>query len=222
MALVGAAIGWELPTHRASAVTLALLLGAFGALMAARLPRLRDWEVALLAPLLGAVTGAAIGAILDGVDAAAMGVTAGVGFGLMALPPLVLMTDAARRAGRSSRGSSSAGAMRRRIWLLALAMTAMAAVTVPALSRALPSLGRSRLAELGLLGMMALACIDAVALTRLLVLRAPTPALPHPYRELDPPATPPARERERLILGECLTIDSLLLIAVGSALLLAR
>jgi hypothetical protein len=204
-------------------VTIALVLGLFGSLVAAAIERVRDWQVALLSPLIGALTGAAIGWTLDGFTAAAVGVTAGIGFGLMALPPLVLMTDAARRAGRARARSPSRRAMCRRIWLLALAMAAMAALTVPALSRpSLPANPPSWFAHAAFLAMLVPALIDIVALVRLFGEPAYAPPLAHPFR--DPPADTYDADgaHDRLVVGECVTIDALLLIAVGSALLLAR
>src|SRR5689334_15621344 len=107
LALLGAVIGWALPTHSPGVVTIALVLGLYGALVATLLERVRDWQVALLSPAVAGLTGATIGGLFGGAPAAAVGATAGIGFGLMALPPMVLMTDAARRASlRSSRPGS--------------------------------------------------------------------------------------------------------------------
>jgi hypothetical protein len=222
-ALVGAAIGWVLPARAASTVTIALVLGLFGWLVTAALERVRDWQVALLSPAVGALTGAAIGWTLDGFAAAAVGVTAGVGFGLMALPPLVLMTDAARRVARARRGSPSRQAMRRRIWLLALAMAAMAALTVPALSRPPLAINPPPLfADVAFVGMLVPALFDLVTFARLLMRPAIVPPLGHPFRDPPADAFDASSARDRLVVGECVTIDALLLLAVGSALLLAR
>jgi hypothetical protein len=225
-ALVGATIGLGLPPRGPSAVTIALVLALFGAVVSAAMKRARDWQVALLSPVVGALTGAAIGWSLDGLEAAAVGVTAGIGFGLMSLPPLVLMTDAARRAAEIEHHSVSARAVRRRVWLLSLAMAAMAALTVPVLAApATAPVAHSALADWAIVGMVLLSLLDVAALARLMLARPPAPAMPHPYRE-----APDARDgvfaaktaQTRLVLAECLTVDSLLLLAVVCALVLAR
>ena len=99
-ALIGVAVGAQLPAPFASAVIMALVLGLFGALVSGALPRVADWQVALMSPFVGATTGATVGWSIDSFDGAAVGIIAGVGFGLFALPPLVLITDGARRAMR--------------------------------------------------------------------------------------------------------------------------
>src|SRR5438270_9364018 len=133
-ALIGVAVGAQLPAALASAVVMALVLGSFGALISSALDRVRDWQVAVMSPVVGAATGAALGWGLDGIDGAAIGLIAGLGFGLLALPPLVMITDGARRAMRAPERSLLGQAQRRRVWLLALSTSALAALVVPALA----------------------------------------------------------------------------------------
>jgi hypothetical protein len=117
-AVLGAAAGSQLPAGLMGGVVLALVLGFFGALISTALERVRDWQVALMAPIVGAGTGAIMGFMLDGLDAGALGLIAGTGFGLLALPPLVVLADVARRASLSSPRSLLGRAQRRRLWLL--------------------------------------------------------------------------------------------------------
>ncbi len=98
LSLIGATVGAQLPAPLTSGVILALVLGLFGALVSGALERVRDWQVALMSPLTGAVTGATLGWSISSFDGAAIGFVAGIGFGLCALPPLVLITSA--RAAR--------------------------------------------------------------------------------------------------------------------------
>src|SRR5438309_180885 len=113
-AVLGAAAGSQLPAGLVGGVTLALVLGFLGALISTAIDRVRDWQVALMAPIVGAGTGAIMGFILDGSDAGALGMVAGTGFGLLALPPLVLIAEVARRASHSSPRSLLGRAERRR------------------------------------------------------------------------------------------------------------
>ena len=134
-ALIGAAVGAQLPAPFASSVIMALVLGLFGALVTGALPRVRDWQVALdvavrrrgyrrhrrleprqlrrrrgrrrRRPRLRAVRAAAAGAHHRRMRGA--------------------------RCGCRER-SFLGRAARRRVWLLALSTSALAALVVPALS----------------------------------------------------------------------------------------
>jgi len=223
--LIGAAVGAQLPAPFASAAIMALVLGLFGALVAGALPRVADWQVALMSPLVGGATGATLGWSLDSFDGAAIGVIAGIGFGMFALPALLLITDAARRAARLPAGSPLGRAQRRRIWLLAFATSTLAALTVPALTNPWSRPSQAPLAQLDATALMMLALFDAsawIALTQ-----APPPPVEgqpsaNPYR--DSPLRPPRVDTRMVgvLAAESLLYDALLVAVVAAALLVSR
>lgn len=224
-ALIGVAVGAQLPAPFASAAIMALVLGLFGALVSGALPRVADWQVALMSPFVGATTGATVGWSIDSFDGAAVGIIAGVGFGLFALPPLVLITDGARRAMRLPHRSFFGRAARRRVWLLALSTSALAALVVPALSNPWSHPAEAPLAQSCASALMLLAVLDACCWIAHLhahnAPRSPRPT-PHPYREGAPaPAGPDARAIG-VLAAESLLYDALLVAIVASALLVSR
>lgn len=225
-ALIGATVGAQLPAALASAIVMALVLGVFGALISGALERVRDWQVALMSPAVGAATGATIGWELDGLDGAAIGFIAGLGFGLLALPPLVMITDGARRAMRLPERSLLGQAQRRRVWLLALSTSALASLVVPALSNPWSRPSEAPLAQLCALGTMMMAMADAtIWITLARDEAAPTgKQIPsaNPYRES--PVTPPPVDKRMLGIhaAESLLYDALIVAVVAAALMVSR
>jgi hypothetical protein len=224
-ALIGASVGAQLPAPLASSLILALVLGLFGALVAGALPRVADWQVALMSPLVGAATGATLGWSLDSFDGAAIGVIAGIGFGMFALPPLLLITDAARRALKLPARSLLGRAQRRRVWLLALATSTLAALIVPALTNPWSRPSEAPLAQLDATTLMMLALFDASAWIALSQEPKPSPdptVSANPYR-VSPQRTPRVDTRMLGVLAaESLLYDALLVAVVASALLVSR
>ena len=225
-ALIGAAVGAQLPAPFAAAVILALVLGLFGALVSNALPRLGDWQVAPMSPLVGAATGATLGFGLGGFGCAAVGLVAGIGFGLLALPPLVLITDAARRAQRLPPRSLLGRGQRRRVWLLALATSALATLLRPALANPWSHPAEAPLAQLCATGFMALAFFDSImwiATTQSRPFTAGGPRSANPYREN---AAPDRRSSEArmmaLVAAVSLLYDALLVGIVAAAVLVSR
>jgi hypothetical protein len=225
-ALIGATVGAQLPAAPASAAVMALVLGFFGALISSALERVRDWQVALMSPLVGAATGATIGWGLDGIDGAAIGFIAGLGFGLLALPPLVMITDGARRATRLPERSLLGRAQRRRVWLLALSTSALASLVVPALANPWARPSEAPLAQLCALGTMMMAVADAAIWITLAQNDGPSPTghLPsaNPYR--DAPVKMPSIDNRMLSVraAESLLYDALIVAVVAAALLVSR
>jgi hypothetical protein len=225
-ALIGVTVGAQLPAALASAVVMALVLGAFGSLVTSALDRVRDWQVAVMSPFVGAATGATLGWGLDGLDGAAIGFIAGLGFGLLALPPLVMITDGARRAARMPERSLLGRAQRRRVWLLALSTSALAALVVPALANPWSRPSEAPLAQLCALATMMMAVADAaIWITLAQESRQPTlesPQSANPYRE-SPISSPRIDTR---ILGvraaEALLYDAMIVAVVAAALLVSR
>lgn len=225
-ALVGAAAGAQLPSPVGSSVTMALVLALFGALVSSALPRVRDWQVAFMSPFVGAATGATVGWSLDAFAGAGIGVVAGIGFGLLALPPLVLITDCARRATRLPRCSLIGRAQRRRVWLLALATSSLAALIVPALASPWSHPSEAPLAQLSAVGTMLLALVDAMVWVHVAQLEPPPPRVVHvanPYRESAAPKPDgPDWRILGVLAGESLLYDALLVAVVAAALLVSR
>lgn len=225
-ALIGAAVGAQLPAPFASATIMALVLGLFGALVASALPRVCDWQVALMSPLVGAATGATIGWSLDSFDGAAIGSIGGIGFGMFALPPLLLITDAARRSMRLPARSHLGRAQRRRVWLLALSTATLSALIVPALTNPWSHPSEAPLAQLCATGLMMLALVDASAWIALA--HEPAPPSPPPPPSANPYRTSELRvpRTDTRVLGvlaaESLLYDALLVAVVASALLVSR
>ncbi|MGZ3425453.1 MAG: hypothetical protein ACXVCV_02335 [Polyangia bacterium] len=226
-ALIGAAVGAQLPAPFASGVIMALVLALFGAMVSSTLPRVRDWQVALMSPFVGAATGATIGWSLDTFAGASVGSVAGIGFGLLALPPLVLITDGARRAIRLPRRSLVGRAQRRRVWLLALSTSSLAALVVPALANPWSHPSEAPLAQLCAVATMLLALVDATIWVQVAqgtqastVQRRP---LANPYRENAAPISSSSEVRILSVLAaESLLYDSLLVAVVAAALLVSR
>jgi hypothetical protein len=231
-ALIGGAVGAQLPAGRVTGVILALVLGLVGALVSSAIERVRDWQVALVSPLVGAVAGITIGADLDGLGGAAIGLIAGLGFGLLALPALVVITDGARRAHRLPRESLLGRSQRRRIWLLALTTASLATLVVPALANPFSHPSQAPLAQLCALATMLTAMADAAIW---LAIAQPTTDGPrstidrrergNPYRESAAPAPklPPYDMRGLAVLAaESLLYDALLVAVVAAALLVSR
>jgi hypothetical protein len=228
-ALIGAAVGAQLPAPFASGVIMALVLALFGALVSSALPRVRDWQVAMMSPFVGAATGAALGWSLDTFAGASVGSIAGIGFGLLALPPLVLITDGARRAIRLPRRSLLGRAQRRRVWLLAMATSSLAALVVPALADPWSHPSEAPLAQLCAVGTMLLALVDAM------IWVGTAQCMPssngngrnrpsaNPYR--DNAAAIPRTSDLRILsvlAAESLLYDALLVAVVAAALLVSR
>ena len=225
-AVLGAAAGSQLPSGLLGGVTLALVLGFLGALISTAIDRVRDWQVALMAPIVGAATGAIMGFILDGLDAGALGMIAGTGFGLLALPPLVVIADVARRASQLSPRSLVGRAQRRRLWLLTLTAGALAALIVPALANPWAHPAESPLAQMYAVGTMILAMTDSalwIAATAPHP-RGPTVGARHPYREPGLPTEncPPLPDRTvGALAAQSLLYDALLVAVVAAALLVS-
>ena len=224
-ALIGAAVGAQLPAPFASALIMALVLGLFGGLVTGALPRVCDWQVALMSPIVGAATGATIGWSLDSFDGAAVGFVGGIGFGLFALPPLLLITDGARRALRLPPGSPLDRAQRRRIWMLALSTSALASLIVPALTNPWSHPAEAPFAQLTSTALIVLAVVDAVAWIALAQPRPTPPAPPqsaNPYRDMRVQAPTPDRRMVAVLAAESLLYDALVVAVVASALLVSR
>lgn len=226
-ALIGAAVGAQLPAPFASSLVMALVLGVFGALVSSALPRVSDWQVALMSPIVGAATGATIGWTLDSFDGAAVGFVGGVGFGLFSLPPLLLITDGARRALRLPPGSPLDRAQRRRVWLLALSTSSLAALVVPALTNPWSHPAEAPFAQLSATALMILAMFDATSWIALTQTRSrpstiDRPPSANPYREMTV-KTPASDHRMLAVLAaESLLYDALVVAVVASALLVSR
>jgi len=224
-ALIGAAVGAQLPEPFASGLVMAIVLGLFGALVSGALPRVSDWQVALMSPIVGAATGATIGWSLDSFDGAAVGFVGGIGFGLFALPPLLLITDGARRALRLPPGSPLDRAQRRRVWLLALSTSSLAALVVPALTNPWSHPAEAPFAQLSATALMILAMVDATSWVALTQSRPTPPAPPqsaNPYRDMTV-KTPASDNRMLAVLAaESLLYDALVVAVVASALLVSR
>ncbi|HEX8952799.1 MAG TPA: hypothetical protein VF945_13180, partial [Polyangia bacterium] len=197
----------------------------FGALVTSALPRVCDWQVALMSPIVGAATGTTIGWSLDSFEGAAVGFVGGVGFGLFALPPLLLITDGARRTLRLPPGSPLERAQRRRVWLLALSTSSLAALIVPTLVNPWSHPAEAPFAQLSATGLMVLAMFDA---TSWIVLAQPRPAPPapppsaNPYREMLQRPRAPDTRRLAVLAAESLLYDALVVAVVASALLVSR
>ncbi|HEY2746226.1 MAG TPA: hypothetical protein VGL86_16440 [Polyangia bacterium] len=224
-ALIGAAVGAQLPAPFASAAIMALVLGLFGALVSGALPRVGDWQVAVMSPFVGAATGATVGWSIDSFDGAAVGVVAGIGFGLFALPPLVLITDGARRAMRLPARSFLARAAKRRVWLLALSTSSLAALVVPGVANPWSHPAEAPLSQSCASALMMLALVDACSWIAQLRPRRATLTnrqSAHPYREGAP--TPAANDRGAVgvLAAESLLYDAMLVAVVASALLVSR
>jgi hypothetical protein len=226
-ALIGATVGAQLPAALASAVVMALVLGVFGALISGALERVRDWQVAMMSPVVGAATGATLGWGLDGLDGAAIGFIAGLGFGLLALPPLVMITDGARRAVRLPERSLLGQAQRRRVWLLALSTSALASLVVPAMANPWSRPSEAPLAQLCALGTMMMAMADAtiwITLSQNGQRQPPADSPPsaNPYRE-SPVSAPRADDRMLAVrAAESLLYDALIVAVVAAALMVSR
>ena len=160
-ALIGAAVGAQLPAPFASGVIMALVLALFGALVSSALPRVRDWQVALMSPVRRRSDGRDHRLEPRHLRRRGRRHVAGIGFGLLALPPLVLITDGARRAMRLPRRSLLGRAQRRRVWLLALSTSSLAALVVPALANPWSHPSEAPLAQLCALATMLVALVDA-------------------------------------------------------------
>lgn len=231
--LIGAAVGAQLPAGAWSAVIMALVLGLFGVLVTSAIGRVRDWQVAIMSPVIGAATGITLGLTFDGFDGGAIGLVAGLGFGLLALPPLVVITDGARRASRLPRWSLLGRAQRRRVWLLALTTSALASLLVPALANPFSRPSEAPLAQLCALGTMLIAMADAAIWLAVAQPDEPRRAQPpadtsqigNPYRESAKPLKrlPPYDMRGLAVLAaESLLYDALLVAVVAAALLVSR
>jgi hypothetical protein len=225
-ALLGIAAGSQLPAGIAGGVTMAVVLGFVGALISTGLDRVHDWQVALMAPLVGATTGATIGFLLDGFDAGAVGIVAGTGFGLLALPPLVLITDAARRACRTSPRSIVGRGQRRRLWLMTAAAAALASLIVPALTNPWARPAESPLAQLLAVTTMLVALVDAMAWLATASPRArqkPSEAR-HPYREPGLPSSDAPDDHARALAhltAHALVCDAFIVAVVAAALVVS-
>jgi hypothetical protein len=226
-ALIGATVGAQLPAPFASSVIMALVLALFGAMVSSSLARVSDWQVALMSPFVGAATGATIGWSLDTFAGASVGAIAGIGFGLLALPPLVLITDGARRAVRLPRRSLLGRAQRRRVWMLALSTSALAALMVPALANPWSHPSEAPLAQLCTLGTMMIALADAMIWVNVAQVGSHTNArdqkTANPYRDHAEPKLPgPDVRRLNVLAAESLLYDALLVAVVAAALLVSR
>lgn len=230
-ALIGGAVGAQLPAGTTTGIILALVLGILGALVSAAIERVRDWQVALLSPLVGTVTGITIGADFAGLGGGIVGMVAGLGFGLLALPALVVITDGARRAHRLPPDSLLGRGQRRRIWLLAFTTASLAALVVPALANPFSHPSEAPIAQLCALATMLMAMGDAALW---LVVAQPTERRPpsadrrqsgNPYRESaapEPPAAPRDVRGLAVLAAESLLYDALLVAVVAAALLVSR
>jgi hypothetical protein len=224
-ALIGVAVGAQLPSPFASASIMALVLGLFGALVSGALARVSDWQVALMSPLVGAATGATIGWSLDSFDGAAVGTIAGIGFGMFALPPFLLISDAARRALKLPCRSLFGRAQRRRVWLLTLSTSTLSALIVPALTNPWSHPSEAPIAQLCATALMVLALFDASAWIAMLH-QPPPPPEPtpsaNPYRASPLRAPRPDTRMVGVLAAESLLYDALLVAVVASALLVSR
>jgi hypothetical protein len=186
----------------------------------------RDWQVALMSPLVGTATGATLGWSISSFDGAAIGIVAGVGFGLLALPPLVLITDGARRAMRLPRRSLLGRAQRRRVWLLALSTSSLAALMVPAIANPWSRPSEAPLAQLCALATMLLALADAsiwVAIAQIPESSERKQSSANPYRDNAAPRVAGTGGRRLGVLAaESLLYDALLVAIVAAALLVSR
>jgi hypothetical protein len=161
----------------------------------------------------------------DGFDGSALGVVAGLGFGMVALPPLVLLTRRARHAFQLPAASLLGRAARRRLWLLALTTSTLASLVVPAVANPWSRPAEAPLAQLCALGTMLMALADA---TIWLATAQPDPprlpAVPtgNPYRDPSPP--PPRLDLRGLsaLAASALLYDALLVALVAGALLVSR
>ncbi|HEY1586261.1 MAG TPA: hypothetical protein VGH63_11285 [Polyangia bacterium] len=224
-ALIGLTVGAQLPAPFTSSVLMSLVLGLFGALVSSSLPRVADWQVALMSPLVGISTGATIGWSVDSFDGAAVGSIAGLGFGMFALPALLLITDGARRAHRLPARSHLGRAQRRRVWLLALATSTLGTLLVPALTNPWSHPSEAPLAQLCATALMMLAVFDASAWIALAQEPAPPPTpVPsaNPYRESSAKTPAPDTRLVAVLAAESLLYDALLVAVVASALLVSR
>jgi hypothetical protein len=226
-ALIGAAIGAQLPSGASGALLMAAVLGLFGGLISSALSRVRDWQVGVMAPAIGAITGMAVGFGSAGLDGAAIGLIGGVGFGLMTLPALVLITRRAKRAARLPTQSLLGRAYRRRVWLMALTASTMASLVVPAVANPWARPAEAPMAQLCAMAMMLMAMADAtIWLTVAQLDPAPGPSLTpsaNPYRDAAPPrpAQPDLRVLSALAAASLL-YDALLVALVAAALLVSR
>jgi hypothetical protein len=226
-ALIGAAIGAQLPSGPSGALLMAAVLGLFGGLVSTALGRVRDWQVGVMAPAIGALTGMAVGFGAEGLEGGAIGLIGGLGFGLLTLPALVLITRRARRAARLPRQSLLGRAYRRRVWLMALTASTLASLVVPALANPWARPAEAPMAQLCALAMMLMAMADA---TIWLAVAQPDPppmsSLPptaNPYRDAAPPR--PAQPDQRVLsalAAASLLYDALLVALVAAALLVSR
>ena len=226
-ALIGAAVGAQLPAPFASALIMALVLGLFGGLVTGALPRVCDWQVALMSPIVGAATGATIGWSLDSFDGDEVGFVGGIGFGLFALPPLLLITDGARRALRLPPGSPLDRAQRRRIWMLALSTSALASLIVPALTNPWSHPAEAPFAQLSATALMILAVFDATSWIALTQHRSrPStgehPPSANPYRQMTVKAPVSDTRMLAVLAAESVLYDALVVAVVASALLVSR
>jgi hypothetical protein len=226
-ALLGAAVGAQLPSSAAATLLMTSVLGLFGALISSALERVRDWQVALMSPLIGALTGATLGFGNDGFDGAAIGLVGGVGFGLLALPALVLITRRARRAHRLPATSLLGRAHRRRVWLMSLTTATLASLVVPTVASAAAQPAEAPLAQLCALATMLMAMADAtiwLALAQPDPPRASLPSQPtaNPYRDPSPPSTKPDLRALSALAAASLLYDALLVALVAGALLVSR
>jgi hypothetical protein len=227
-ALLGVVGGAQLPAGFSAAVLFGSVLGLLGALVSAALDRVRDWQVAMMAPAIGAIAGVALGFGNDGCDGAGVGFSAGVGFGLLAMPALVLITRRARRAQRLPPASLLGRAYRRRVWLMTLTASTLASLMVPAAANPWAQPADAPLAQLCALATMLLVVGDATLWLTLAQPDAP-PRPPaaladgHPYRQPSPPP-PPAPDLRALaaLAAASLLYDALLVALVAAALLVSR
>jgi hypothetical protein len=226
-ALIGAAIGAQLPEGASGALLMAAVLGLFGGMVSTALPRVRDWQVGVMAPAIGAITGTAVGFGSEGLDGGCIGMVGGLGFGLMILPALVLITRRGRRAARLPERSLLGRAYRRRVWLMALTTSTLASLVVPAVANPWARPAEAPLAQLSAMTMMLVAMADA---TIWLAVAQPDPSprtsLPptaNPYRDPAPPR--PAHPDQRVLsalAAASLLYDALLVALVAAALLVSR
>ena len=225
-ALIGVSVGAQLPAAFASAVIMGLVLGLFGGLVSSAIERVLDWQVAVMSPAVGACTGATLGWSLDGLDGAAVGCVAGLGFGLLALPALVLLTDGARRASRLPERSLVGRSQRRRVWLLALSTSALATLVVPALANPWSRPSEAPLAQLMAVATMLMAIGDAglwiAAMQSHRPSTAKTQQSANPYRESPAPARAHDTRVIAVLAAESLLYDALVVAVIAAALLVSR
>jgi hypothetical protein len=164
--------------------------------------------------------------MLDGLDAGALGMLAGTGFGLLALPPLVVIADVARRASLSSPRSLIGRAQRRRLWLLTLASGALAAMIVPALTNPWSHPAESPLAQVYAVATMIVAVADSALWIAASAphSRRPPAGVRHPYREAGLPTENAGELAQRAVgslAAQALLYDALLVAVVAAALLVS-